>query len=247
MALFLFSVFLMFAVVSGLAGKSGSTVGRTIAAGADLSQVRTELATLEARRAKVTNPDVRDAIDDRIAAAKDRVTELDSRIRSGVAAAEAKAEQRPQIHGAKVDTGFEWLDEAIGHAATNPELLAYKMKSNAYKFSWALIPISLPFIWLLFAFRRDVGLYDHAIFAIYSLAFMSLGVVALLVLGRIGVPAWILWTAATIVPPVHMYKQLKLTYGLGRFGAGWRTLTLLVITSITTSLFLAFLFYLGME
>jgi hypothetical protein len=247
MALFLFSVFLMFAVVSGLAGKSHSNVGRTIAAGANLSQVRTELATLEAQRAKASDATVRAAIDTRIAAAEERVEELDAQIRTGVAKAGAKAEQRPEIQKVDANTGFAWLDEAIGHAATNPELLAYKMKSNAYKFSWALIPISLPFIWLLFAFRRDVGLYDHAIFAIYSLAFMSLGVVAFVVLGKVGVPSWILWTAAGIIPPIHMYKQLKGTYGLGRFGAGWRTFTLLIITSITTSLFLSFLFYLGSE
>jgi hypothetical protein len=42
-----------------------------------------------------------------------------------------------------------------------------------------------------------------------------------------------------------MYRQLKGTYALGRFGAGWRTLALLIVISITASLFISFLFYMG--
>ena len=177
MALFLFSVFLMFAVVSNLAGH-----------GANASPVVTH-----------------------------------------------------------VDTGWHWLDASINRAAHNPQLVLYKMQSYAYKYSWALIPISLPFLWLLFAFRRDVTLYDHAIFATYSLSFMSLGVVAVRVLGLIGTPSAIVAPAVLIVPPLHMYRQLRGAYLLGRFGAAWRTIALLFITAITSALFLAFLIYLGIE
>jgi hypothetical protein len=248
MALFLFSVFLMFAIVSGLAGKGGSDLGQAIRAGGDLAQARTELATLEAQRTKAPSDVARKAIDAQIAGVEREIAGLDSAIQAGADASAAKDEAREIRRGQlTIDTGWHWLDEAVRHAVANPELLAYKMKSNGYKFSWALIPISLPFIWLLFAFRRDVGLYDHAIFAIYSLAFMSLGVVVLVVLGKIGVPGWMLVSAALIVPPIHMYRQLKGAYRLGRFGAGWRTLALLISTTITTSLFLAFLFYLGSE
>jgi hypothetical protein len=31
----------------------------------------------------------------------------------------------------------------------------YKLQSSAYKFAWALIPLSLPFMWLIFAGRRN--------------------------------------------------------------------------------------------
>jgi hypothetical protein len=110
-----------------------------------------------------------------------------------------------------------------------------------------LIPISLPFIWLLFAFRRDVGFYDHAIFSIYSLSFMSLGVVVLTLFGRIGLSGGIISLMVMLLVPWHMYRQLKGTYSLGRFGAIWRTFALLIITAITSSLFVAFLFYMGSE
>jgi hypothetical protein len=247
MALFLFSVFLMFAVVNGLAAKRHSDLGQTIRAGGDLAQARTELATLETQRDRASSDAVRAALDRRIVTVRDEVIRLDAAVREGAGASADKAAGRepPEARELDVNSGWSWLDEAARHAATNPDLLVYKMKSNAYKFSWALIPISLPLIWLLFAFRRDVGLYDHAIFSIYSLSFMSLGVVVLVVLGKVGVPGWVLWTAAGLIAPIHMYRQLKGAYGLGRFGAAWRMMALLLISAVTTSLFLSFLFYLG--
>jgi hypothetical protein len=46
------------------------------------------------------------------------------------------------------------VGKAVSAAAENPEFAYYKLKANAYKFSWALILISLPFVWLLFPFSR---------------------------------------------------------------------------------------------
>ena len=68
--------------------------------------------------------------------------------------------------------------DRIRKAKENPALLAYKLQTNAYKFSWALIPISVPFVWLLFLHRRRYRrykAYDHIVFVTYSIAFMSLG------------------------------------------------------------------------
>lgn len=42
--------------------------------------------------------------------------------------------------------GSDRLNAAVKHAAENPQLLLYKMQSNTYKYSWALIPISVPFV-----------------------------------------------------------------------------------------------------
>jgi hypothetical protein len=244
-ALFLFTVFLMFAVVSNLAGGGKSEIGSAIRTGAELAEARTTLATLEAQRAGAGSAAQRDTLDRRIAEAKREVAAIDRAMETGAIRAVPAHASRPAT--VQVDLGWRWLNEAVAHAAANPDLLLYKMKSNGYKFSWALIPISLPFIWLLFAFRRDVGLYDHAIFAIYSLAFMSLGVVSLVVLSKIGVPTGLLAIAAVTIPPLHMYKHLRGTYRLGRIGAGWRTFALLLIVTISTALFLSLLFYMGSE
>jgi hypothetical protein len=60
-------------------------------------------------------------------------------------------------------------------------------------------------------------------------------------------PDWVTLTALSIVPPVHMYKQLKYTYGLGRFGATVRTFLLLIFTTITISLFASAILALGLH
>src|SRR5690606_14547757 len=60
------------------------------------------------------------------------------------------------------------LNRGLEQANDNPSLLLYKLKTNGYKFSWALIPLSIPFLWLMFFWRRDIRLYDHAVFTTYS-------------------------------------------------------------------------------
>jgi hypothetical protein len=251
MALFLFSVFLMFAVVSSLAGHGGSTskIAQQVNIGVELSQARTKLANTQAELARTRDADVREQLTEKAKDLQEEVVTLTKLQQSGITdhAASKDIPSHDSIGDLNVRTGMRWLDTSLNHAAKNPELLLYKMKSYAYKYSWALIPISLPFIWLLFFWRRDVGLYDHAIFSIYSLSFMSLGVVALSLLGKIGLATGFIVVAALLIPPLHMYRQLKGAYGLGRFGALWRTLALLIITTITSSLFLAFLIYMGTD
>ena len=232
MSLFLFSVFLMFAVVSNLAGQGGTAV--SIASDASMTDSLAQsqlqrLAALEQQRAAAKDEAARQALDRQISGQRNAIGMLRDFKQSGAR------------------SGLPWFDRMAKHAFNNPDLLLYKMKSYAYKYSWALILVALPFIWLLFAFRRDVGLYDHAIFSIYSLSFMSMVVVALTLLGAIGLSSDLLTTAALLIPPVHIYRQLKGTYGLARYGALWRTAALLGITFFTSLVFVLFLFYIGSD
>jgi len=248
MALFLFSVFLMFAVVSNLARPHAESTTVTPKGPVDTEllykQDQAKLAALETARAKVAGTPAAATLDKQKDELKDEIKGLTIGLKARDSVLHPAANAPKMVH---LDTGWRWLDKSVSHMSQNPELTLYKLKSYAYKYSWALIPISLPFIWLLFAFKRDVGLYDHAIFSIYSLSFMSLGVVTLTLFGRLGIPGAIVSLLAIFGPPVHMYRQLKGTYRLGRFGAFFRTVALLVITSITSSLFIAFLFYMGSE
>src|SRR5215210_8590031 len=218
-ALFLFSVFLTFAVM-GLTGALDKA-----AAGASESDLASEVADAKER--------VADLEGDRLEALKERraTSKLDSRLREARAEL-AAIESAKALKEGKVDTSAvrfssdlpDWVKDAAGDASANPELLFYKVKTNAYKFSWALIPISVPFVWLLFPFSRRFRLYDHTVFVTYSLCFMML----LLIVGS---TLGLIWPTIAgllfFVPPFHMYRQLKGTYGLGRGGALWRT-TLLV-------------------
>lgn len=129
-----------------------------------------------------------------------------------------------------------WIGKGIKHAVDNPELAKYKLKNAAYKYSFLLVPISLPFLWLMFFWRRGITMYDHAVFSLYSLSFMSLlfTIVATLSyfdFGGLGASLFV------FIPPVHMFLQLRGAYSLSRFGALWRTCFLLFMTFIVLTMY----------
>ena len=227
-ALFLFCVFLMFAVgaVTG-----GLDLGENPALKQDLEQElatsRTDIAKLEARRSQ--------------AAAEHKPTaSLDRRIQSEqeeVNALEALHSKGVPIDKSGLSTKLPgWLRDGISEAADNPDLVLYKLKTNAYKFSWTLIPLSVPFLWLLFPFSRRFHLYDHTVFVTYSLCFMSLLLIAGMLFGWVGLAS--ISGLLALVPPFHMYRQLKGTYGLSRFGALWRAIFLTIFAFIAAGLFI---------
>jgi Protein of unknown function (DUF3667) len=145
--------------------------------------------------------------------------------------------------------GSNRLNEAAKHAVQNPQLLLYKIQSSAYKFSWALIPISLPFLWMLFFWRRQFKLFDHAVFITYSLCFMMmLSVLGGLVLNfssESSAPFVITLLALIFVPPLHIYRQLHRAYQTSRFGAIWRTFLLSNFALLALALFASLILALG--
>lgn len=146
-----------------------------------------------------------------------------------------------------VNTSNAAWDKRIRKALLNPELTLYKVEQKAYKLSFLLVPLSLPFLWMLFFWKRGVTLYDHTVFVLYSLSFMSLLFVVIALMSRGG--GALVATAGllfTFVPPIHIYAQLKGAYRLGWFGALWRTFVLLIAGPIVISLFLTLIIMLGM-
>ena len=148
-----------------------------------------------------------------------------------------------------VNTGIPAVDANIRKALKDPEFAFYKVQQKAYKLSFLLVPLSLPILWLMFLWRRDVKLYDHVVFSLYSLSFMSLllvvGVAIPKIAGVLGLGiagAGLLF----LVPPVHIFVQLKGAYALGKWGALWRTSVLLFASVITLSMFLSMIVVLGL-
>jgi hypothetical protein len=229
-ALFLFSVFLMFAVV-GLTSNTSKQSAKVIAdAGKQIAKDQQKLAILQGQRATASGP-VASKLDEKIGDLKSEITALQA------------------VKAGKVDASIHFADDFLGgfsdqfnEAAKNPELLFYKLKTNAYKFSWALIPISVPFVWLLFPFSRRFRLYDHTVFVTYSLCFMMLLLAASSVIGLVSES---ISSLAWFVPPIHMYRQLRGTYSLSKGGALWRTILLVIFAFIAISLFASLLFALG--
>ncbi|HET9640698.1 MAG TPA: DUF3667 domain-containing protein [Allosphingosinicella sp.] len=287
MALFLFSVFLMFAIFSTIGGPigSGSSMKAEQTPADERAEARRDFA--EARAETVQELNGLRAERAQLVAAKQPTKRVDSRIEQTEAqlalkerlfnkalalidaeekreAAEAKADKEavagPVTKADKVaasedftivtgaDSLNEWFRKSYRKAKENPKLLAYKLQTNAYKFSWALIPISVPFLWLLFLHRRRYRrykAYDHTVFVTYSIAFMSLAVIALSVLRLLGSPDVIAGFAMLFIPPLHIYRQLRGAYALSRWSALWRTLVLINFAFIAASLFFTGLLALG--
>jgi len=155
---------------------------------------------------------------------------IDAAVGSGTWQEQLAAKAKPHV----ADLGTKGK---IYRALANPDLALYKLKSTAYKVSFMLIPISLPFLWLMFFWKRGVKMYDHGVFALYSLSFMSLLFTAAALMAMMGVSSSVVAMCIIFVPPVHMFAQLRGTYGLGLFAASWRTIALLCICGTAFVLF----------
>ena len=232
-ALFLFCVFLMFAAVSLLGNIGDFTPDAKKDIASEVAQDKRKLAVLEQQRAAERGP-VAAKLDEKIADQKTEIAAMD-------------AVQRGEIPASAINVDPSGLapslSDAIKKARKNPELVAYKLKTNAYKFSWLIIPLSVPFVWLLFPFSRRFRVYDHTVFVTYSLCFMTLLVVVGVIFQSIALTslAGLLW----LIPPFHMYRQLKGAYGLSRWGAIWRASLLTMFALIVVSLFAALLVGMG--
>ena len=214
-ALFLFCVFVTFAALSlggAVGGPNSAAVKAQLAE--EVNDTNANIAKLEMKRsitAKAGAPTTK--IDAELSAARSELATLTSLQKQGMKSAAG------QIPGGVLP----WLREPLKKATDNPELLIYKVKTNAYKFSWALIPISALFVWMLFPFSRKFRMYDHTVFVTYSLCFMLLLFTASTLIGIVQAS---IGSLAFFVPPFHMYRQLKGTYALSRGGALWRTAAL---------------------
>jgi hypothetical protein len=272
-ALFLFTVFLMFFVFGFMGGpKVGDDVFNPDTKAEEVAQARRDLAKAEAelRQAQAAlaaarvNPaaepgDVGSASGD-VAAAQAAVEVA----KADLAREQAAPDDKPAVRKSdgtwqdnlrvavesgnlNINLGSATLNERAKKALLNPDFTLYKIQQKAYKLSFLLVPMSLPFLWLLFPFRRSVTLYDHTVFALYSLSFMSLLFVAMVLLSEFGgtVGADIAGLLF-LIPPIHMYAQLKGAYQLGRLGALWRTFWLVSFSFVVLLIYAGFIVFLGM-
>lgn len=234
-ALYLFTFFLMFAVLNftgliGLATQS-FTAGLVDAVNKD----RVEIVRLQtARKAALGRGEMVASIDAAIADKTNAVAEFDQ-IRRG------DAMQTEKLGQGKAPL---WLRQAVTQIERDPQSFGRKAQDATSKFSWLLIPLSVPFVWLLFPFSHRFRLYDHTVFVIYSLCFMTLLVCVATILNAIGLSA-VAGFIFFLVPPIHIFRQLRGAYGLGWFGALWRTIALLAVATMVMVTFVVGLFGAG--
>lgn len=247
LALFLFTVFLTFAAFNWLVPEDGPDTGVAVqteqgtgqdqavaqSISSERRKVQAEIAQLEtdiaaARKAGTSTQDIESELKARKLAAR-----LINTAANGVGEDEDTLEN---FRFTDLDfPGADYLNAAAKKATKNPQLLIYKMQSNAYKYSWALIPISVPFVWLLFFWRRQFKMFDHAVFVTYSLTFMMLlGIISALLISYSATEV-IGGLLLAFAPPIHMYRQLKYAYQISRLGAFVRMclLSLFAMTALT--------------
>ena len=253
LALFLFTVFLMFATIGAVGGEMTKDFlqdkhsRKTSDYAREAAKARVALDRIETQKAAAVKAGATYS-GDSIAALDQQASALRTTVRALGVAADM---QNGVAYGTVVDigdfkTGWERLDHGIAKANGNPGLMLYKLQTSAYKYSWGLIPLSVPFMAVMFLWRRQHHLYDHAIFVTYSLAFMMLLTIVLIVAGVIGVPEGWIVMATLLVPPVHMFAQLRGAYSLRKRSAAWRTVALLTFAFTTLLAFIVLLLLHGL-
>ena len=280
MALFLFSVFMMFAVFSflgdpfssdGIAGKKDEVSSGVVVQAAqmdgqikakaaqlpqamgdqkiklekeilDLKKGRNVMATLTGEETPYPNVSLSDGEPEVGSLTPEELDQIEAGLEDIKDGNALTAESDVSTGSPDAD---KWLRTAVNRVSANPDLLLYKLKANGYKFAWLLIPISLPFVWLVLIGRRGFHFYDHAVFTTYSISFMSLLFITCAILAAVGVAESIWASLAIFYPPFHMYRQLRHSYGLTRIETLFRLIALLAFTVISLSLFFAILLALG--
>lgn len=266
LAAFLFTVFVMFFAFSflGLGSDDKAPLPeRRAQAQAELAEARSGVVAAE-RAAAETAPGDRDEARFAASAARNVLTAAEARAQ----ALEDEAAGRPttlrqdghapgswqaQLSDAvkrgdiKVTAGDDAFNQKITKKLLNPDLALYKIQQAFYKFSFLLVPLSIPAVALLFLWKRGFSLYDHGVFVLYSLTFMALLGMVMVLVGR--GPDWLgyaLGVPTTLAPPVHMYAQLKGTYGLSVASALWRTVALLFLSFAVLLTFVLWMIFVGL-
>jgi hypothetical protein len=269
-ALFLFSIFMMFAIFSyvGSPNFTGDSAvqtvdGAKVFSGDWRTEMRKEIGRLEPEIAASTRELATLPADDPgRAALTGKISDLKNEVNGLSYATEGKARYPEALdpEGAQmagmfdfdsgVNTGWKpfdaWINKIAAKAKKNPELLLYKIQSNGYKFAWLLIPLSIPFVWLSTLGKRGHRFYDHAVFTTYSIASMSLLFIIVTLSVKFDVLTGLIVPAALFYAPFHMYRQLRHAYGTSRIGGVFRLALLLTCTCIVVTLFLTILVSLGL-
>ena len=145
----------------------------------------------------------------------------------------------------EVNMGHPALNARALETLRNPDLALSRIQEAASKFSFLLAPLSLPFIALLFLWKRGVTLYDHMAYALYALAFAALLFSSVVLIGKIPFISWAAgWLLSSL--PVHMYFHIGGAYALGWFSTLWRTIFMLFFSLIVACIFFTVVIILGL-
>ncbi len=270
LAIFLFTLFVMFFALSFMPHPESKAEGAEMAdriASQRVGLAEAEKALVQMRAESGARPDPtmqmainagQKLVDDRRAA----LARLETEQRDGRAdglkpgswqasikdmATEEAGETKLKVMGKDAEKDGHGVGATVLKKLQNPDLAAYKFQQTVYKFAFLLVPLSIPFVALLFLWKRGFTLYDHGVFVLYSLTFMAMLLMLMVLSATIAG-----WLGAIVIPlgllavPVHVFAQMKGAYSLSWFSALWRTIALLVFCNIVVGLFITAIVYLGL-
>ncbi|MEJ8404753.1 DUF3667 domain-containing protein [Brevundimonas vesicularis] len=270
LAIFLFTLFVMFFALSFMPHPESKAEGAEMAdriASQRVGLAEAEKALVQMRAESGARPDPtmqmainagQKLVDDRRAA----LVRLETEQRDGRAdglkpgswqagikdmATEEAGETKLKGMGKDAEKDGHGVGATVLKKLQNPDLAVYKFQQTVYKFAFLLVPLSIPFVALLFLWKRGFTLYDHGVFVLYSLTFMAMLLMLMVLSATIAG-----WLGAIVIPlgllavPVHVFAQMKGAYSLSWFSALWRTIALLVFCNIVVGLFITAIVYLGL-
>ncbi|KIC57806.1 hypothetical protein RM53_09270 [Brevundimonas nasdae] len=270
LAIFLFTLFVMFFALSFMPHPESKTEGAEMAeriASQRVGLAEAEKALVQMRAESGARPDPtmqmainagQKLVDDRRAA----LVRLEAEQRDGRAdglkpgswqagikdmATEEAGETKLKVMGKDAEKEGHGIGATVLKKLQNPDLALYKFQQTMYKFAFLLVPLSIPFVALLFLWKRGFTLYDHGVFVLYSLTFMAMLLMLMVIAGTFwGTFGLVVINLAALSIPVHMFAQMKGAYSLSWFSALWRTIALLVFCNIVVGLFITAIVYLGL-
>jgi hypothetical protein len=263
LAMFLFTVFIMFFALSFAPHKEVESQSlpqqietqRKAVADAEAALQQTRSGILEQRASEPVDPAGQRITDGVIRAAeavvtnqKTRLAHLEKQAVEGrgddLAPGSWQANLKDSIEAGQVKG--EGLGGVVLKKLKNPDLALYKLQQTTYKFAFLLVPLSIPFVALLFLWKRGFTLYDHGVFVLYSLTFMAMLGMVVALGAQIGPLAGLVIFLGLLAVPVHMFAQLKGAYSLSIFSALWRTVLLVLFANFVVGLFVTAIVYLGL-
>ncbi|MGH6987076.1 MAG: DUF3667 domain-containing protein [Caulobacteraceae bacterium] len=126
-----------------------------------------------------------------------------------------------------------WLAPKIAYARAHPSALGEEIQSRLHDLAILFLPIATLIMALLFPFDPRFRIYDHAIFAMHSLAFLGLLGTLATVLSLIpGFPAGLLLIAA----PAHLFVHLRGIYRVSVVGVLVRMAVLFFLSLLAYAL-----------
>src|SRR4051812_31857944 len=142
LALFLFSVFLLFATIQLIGGPGGMnnlSVGNQTYHSTDeaIAGVRGKIGRLQSKRAKAEPGEIKE-LDRDIAAEQQSLATLQKFKREGIANAILADKDNVNVR-----SSVPYVNAAIQRAKQNPQLAIYRLQDAASKYAWVLIPISV--------------------------------------------------------------------------------------------------------